>query len=269
MGSARGGQLLVLAPVHAGPESAGHDRARRARVRLVPAGRGQLRAALPELEERRRAELLSRVVSAGRLARQRAADGECRTALRLRRASNGTLRPDVVVRPRRPVTAGRCRPRVFESARRSAIRRGRRQPALAVRRRLEQPRAARRRGVSTDAEDGAARRDRAILRAEHAGRPGNGRTVRVPRRDAVGRHARQPHADQPAAEPVSAGLPSGARRDRRSADGDRRPRGSATAGHDDAVCLAVERHPPARAAGRPSRRSSLRRQSRPRAVARR
>ena len=160
-------------------------------------------------------------------------------------------------------------PGLSGSARRSAIRRRRRQPALAVPRRLEQPRASRGRRVSADAEDRAARRRRAILRAEHARRAGDCRTVRVSRRDAVDRHARQPLARQPAAEPVSAGVPSRARRDRRPADRDRRPRRSAADRHDDAVCVAVERDRSARAAGGAPRRSGLRRQPRPRAVARR
>jgi hypothetical protein len=81
VGSAGGRQLLVLAAVHAGPESAGDDRARRPRLRVVPARRRQLRVALSELEERRVAELLSRVVRAGRLAHHRSPDRECWSAL--------------------------------------------------------------------------------------------------------------------------------------------------------------------------------------------
>ena len=131
--------------------------------------------------------------------------------------------------PDAALTSGRCGPGIPGSARRSAIRRRRRQSALAVPRRLEQSRASCGRRVSADAEDGVPRRGRAVLRAEHAGRAGDGRTVRVPSRDAVGRDARQPDARQPAPESVSAGVPSRARRDRRTADRDRRPRRSPAA----------------------------------------
>ena len=65
LGGARRGQLFILPPVHAGAESAGDDGARRSRSRVVPARHRQLGASVPELEERRVAELLSRRVCAG------------------------------------------------------------------------------------------------------------------------------------------------------------------------------------------------------------
>ena len=117
-------------------------------------GTGNSGPALPELEERRLAELLSRLVCAGRLAPQRSADAQRRPPLRLRRAAHRALRPHVVVRSGGPARRWPGRPRIPGPARRAEIRRRRRTRPVAVRRRLEQPRAAAGRRVSADGEDG-------------------------------------------------------------------------------------------------------------------
>ena len=173
-----------------------------------------------------------------------------------------------MVRSGRRVPAGRCGSRIPGPARRAEIRRRRREPALAVRRRLEQPRAAAGRRVSGDGEDRDPRRGRALLRPEHARRAGHGGALRVPRRDAMDRDARQPHPGQPAPQPFSGRIPARAWRGRRPADRDRQPRRGAVARHQHAEHLAVERDRSARAAGQHPRRSGVRRQSRTRSLAR-
>ncbi len=211
-------------------------------------------------------QLLLGLLRAGRLAGQLAADAQPRAALRHRRAAHGALQPDELLRSGCAVAAGAAGARLPRSARRRRVRRRRRPQPLPVQLGHQQHRAAPRRVVSAERQDGDARRLQPHVRPVEPGRAGHGRPVRLPHREPVGDDDRRHHAVQPAAEPVSERLPAVAGIVAGAAHaGGREPPGAA-AGHAVAVDDSVQRQRAARAAVGALRRGRLRRHARLRPV---
>ena len=216
------GTFNFTAGMTQGPESGGQQLERGLWVCIFPAGNGQFRQLLPELEERGIAELLPRLLHSGRLAHHPEANVEPGPAVRFRRAAHGAVQPAELVRSvRQGGTLQRAR--LYQPHRRAAVRRGGRQSQYAVRWGLEQHRSASGAGVPGERKDRDPGGIRAALWTEHDVRPGDGGALRLSRGDYVDHQPGRVHAAQRAEQSLPGRIPAGARVRARCGDCDGQP----------------------------------------------